>query len=90
VTGAASDVRVILASVVGEDTVASLDDDDQFFSRGVIDSLHLVEIIERFQSDLGLEVAGEDLSPENFGSIAGMAAFLERKRASGAAKPTTP
>jgi acyl carrier protein len=89
-TDAAREVRVILASVVGEGTVASLADDDQFFSRGMIDSLQLVEIIERFQVGLGIEVAGEDLSPENFGSISGMATFLERKRASGDAKPISP
>ncbi|HZO77139.1 MAG TPA: phosphopantetheine-binding protein [Solirubrobacteraceae bacterium] len=86
-TGAATEARHILSSVVGDDLVASLGDDDQLFSRGVIDSLQLVEIIERFQGDLGIEVGGEDLSPENFGSIAGMARFLEQKRARGGSGP---
>ena len=78
---AASEARAILASVVGEDVVVSLQDDEQFFSRGVIDSLQLVEIIQRVEQELGAEVSGEDLLPENFGSIAGMASFLERKQA---------
>jgi acyl carrier protein len=78
---AASEARAILASVVDEDVVASLQDDEQFFSRGVIDSLQLVGIIQRVEEELGEEVSGEDLLPENFGSIAGMASFLERKRA---------
>jgi acyl carrier protein len=87
---AVTEVRMVLTSVVGEDIVASLRDDDQFFSRGVIDSLQLVEIIEHLQSDSGVEVGGEDLSPENFGSIGGMARFLEAKRARGEPNPASP
>ena len=78
--GAIGEVRRLLASVVGSDIVDSLEDDQLFFNHGVVDSLHLVEIIERFQSDLGVAVAGQDLSPENFGSISGMARFLESRR----------
>jgi acyl carrier protein len=78
--GAIGEVRRLLASVVGSEIVDSLEDDQLFFSHGVVDSLHLVEIIERFQSDLGVAVAGQDLSPENFGSISGMARFLQSKR----------
>lgn len=82
-----AEARRILAAVVGDDVVASLTDEDQLFSRGVIDSLQLVEIIERLQSELGIEIDGEDLSPENFGSVAAMARFLERKQAGGGADP---
>lgn len=73
-------VRQLLGSIVGADVVETLADDDPFFERGVIDSLRLVEMVDRFQSDFGIAVDGEDLSPENFGSIAGMAAFLSSKR----------
>jgi acyl carrier protein len=75
------EVRRVLASVVGRDVVAQLQDDELFFDRGIIDSLHLVEIIDHFQSDFGIDVGGEDLSPENFGSVVGMSKFLETKRA---------
>ena len=78
---AVGDVRLVLASVLGRDVVDSLDDDEPFFDRGIVDSLHLVEIIDHFQGDLGIDVAGEELSPENFGSITGMARFLETRRA---------
>lgn len=78
--GAIGEVRRLLASVVGSEIVDSLEDDQLFFNHGVVDSLHLVEIIEGFQSDLGVAVAGQDLSPENFGSISGMARFLKSRR----------
>lgn len=72
----ARDVRGVLAAVVGHDAVDSLPADEPFFTRRIIDSLHLVETIDHFHDDLGIEVAGEDLSPENFGSIRGMARYL--------------
>jgi acyl carrier protein len=75
-----AEVRQLLASVVGDEPVAALGDDELLFEHGVVDSLHLVEIVDRFQADLGVEVGGPDLSPENFGSIAGMAGFLASKR----------
>ena len=78
---AVRDVRLLLASVVGCDVVESLENDEAFFDRGIIDSLHLAEIIDHFRNDLGIDVAAEDLSPETFGSITGMARFLETKRA---------
>jgi acyl carrier protein len=76
-------VRELLSSVAGSETVDSLADDDLFFDSRVIDSLHLVEIVDRFESQFGVEVHGEDLSPDNFGSIAAMARFLGDKRGSG-------
>jgi acyl carrier protein len=81
VANTVGEARGVLTSVVGADITDSLADDEPFFDRGVVDSLHLVEIIEHFQSDLGIGVEGEDLSPENFGSISAMAKFVEAKRA---------
>lgn len=78
-SGSVDYVRHVLASVVGSDTVKGITDDLPFFDRGIIDSLQIVEIIGFLEDDLDFEVAGEDLSPENFGSIAGMAEFLVEK-----------
>jgi acyl carrier protein len=83
---ATTEVRQLLASICGKDVVDSIEDDDSFFDGQVIDSLHLVSIIDGFQSQFGIEIAGEDLSPENFGSIAAMARLLTSKR--GTAEPS--
>jgi acyl carrier protein len=80
-----AEVRQLLASVAGSETVDSLGDDEKFFENRVIDSLHLVEIVDRFQSQFGIKVAGNELSPENFGSISAMARFLSEKRGRGGA-----
>ena len=78
--GAIPEARQLLASVIGNDVVDSLGDDDRFFDDHVIDSLQLMELVEAFQDRFGIEVSGKDLSPENFGSIVGIARFLTSKR----------
>jgi acyl carrier protein len=78
--GAVAEVRQLLASVAGNEVVESVQDDDRFFDDHVIDSLQLMELVDAFQSRFGIEISGEDLSPENFGSIAGMAKFLTHRR----------
>ncbi len=78
-----AEVRQLLASVAGAETVEGLGDDEKFFESRVIDSLHLVEIVDRFQSQFGIKVAGSELSPDNFGSISAMARFLGEKRGDG-------
>jgi acyl carrier protein len=81
---AVPEVRQLLASVIGSDAVDSLADDDRFFDDHVIDSLQLMELVDAFQSRFGIDVSGEDLSPENFGSIAGMVQFLTSRRGTSA------
>ena len=78
-----AEVRQLLASVAGSETVDGLGDDEKFFESRVIDSLHLVEIVDRFQSQFGIKVGGNELSPDNFGSISAMASFLTEKRGGG-------
>jgi len=77
---AVAEARQLLASIIGSEVVDSIRDDDRFFDDQLIDSLQLMELVDAFQSRFGIDVSGEDLSPENFGSIAGMAQFLTSKR----------
>jgi len=77
-----TEVRQLLAEVAGNETADSIGDDDLFFEDRVIDSLHLVAIVDRFQTQFGIAVGGSELSPQNFGSIAAMASFLRSKRQS--------
>jgi acyl carrier protein len=84
---AVAEVRQLLASVAGSELVESIEDDDRFFDDRVIDSLHLMAIVDEFQSRFGIDVSGKDLSPENFGSIAGMAMFLTSRRGTTGQQP---
>jgi len=71
---------MLLATFVGSEVVEALGDDDLIFQQGVIDSLHLVELIDGFSAKLHVEVEAQELTPENFESVAAMARYLTQKR----------
>lgn len=72
-------VREILSTVVGGEVAAGVGSEDRIFERGVVDSLHLVELVDAIESRFGVAVDGDDLQPANFESIAAMAAYVQRK-----------
>jgi acyl carrier protein len=74
-----STVRAVLAEIVGAAVVDRLADDDLLFERRIVDSLHLVELVERLEQRFGTEIDGDDLTPENFASVAAMSRFFDSR-----------
>jgi acyl carrier protein len=74
------DVRSLVASMLGADALSRVSDDELIFQTGVIDSLMLVELITAFETRFRVRVESQELAPENFESMAAMAAYLTRKR----------
>lgn len=59
-----------------------LRDTDLLLELGIIDSLGFVELVDEVQSRYGVQVTDADITEENFGSIAAMAAYVMRRRGS--------
>jgi acyl carrier protein len=76
------EVRDVLAAIIGGDAASSVDENDLLFEEGIIDSLHLLELIDLLQERFGMEVEGDELSPENFESLQAMGDYVRRKRGS--------
>ena len=57
-----------------------LTDDYQLIQRGVVDSLGIFSMVSFVESEYGIEVQDEELVPENFGSIAGIARLVGSKQ----------
>ena len=55
-------------------------DEDSLLEAGIIDSLGILDIVTFLEESLGVTAEDEDLSPENFDSIAALARFAESKR----------
>lgn len=51
-------------------------DDTSFLREGVIDSLGVVELVEFVQKKFGITVAQHEVTPDNFDSVAKLAAFV--------------
>ena len=59
------------------DEVAS---DESFLASGILDSLGVMQLVAFVESELGVKVPEADLVPENFDSVARVAAYIERMR----------
>ena len=55
---------------------------DSLLDSGVVDSLGILELVNFVSDEYGIEVGEDELLPENFDSIASLAAFVERTRSS--------
>ena len=56
-------------------------DDASFLDNGIIDSMNVMELIMFVEEKFGVEVADEEIVPDNFDSVSKIAAFVRRKTA---------
>jgi acyl carrier protein len=59
--------------------ISDLDPDDDFVERQVLDSMALLDFVVHVEAVTGLKIPGEDVVPENFGSLAAIARYLEAR-----------
>jgi len=57
------------------------DDQDSLLTKGVIDSLGVMELVEFVSAEFGVQVDPADITEENFGTLAGIARYVAAKRA---------
>jgi acyl carrier protein len=82
---AAADIHTfIVEDLLPGRGIDAIDYDDDLLALGVIDSHGIVELVVFLKKRFGLSVADEDLTPENFASIASIARFLTSKSDAGA------
>jgi acyl carrier protein len=54
-----------------------LGDEDSLLAARLIDSLGILELVQFLEQTFAIELTDDDLTPENFDSIAAMARFVE-------------
>jgi acyl carrier protein len=75
-------VRRFIAQSVN---VGGLDEDENLFESGIVNSLFAVQLMTFIERTFGIEVGIDDLDIENFKSLRATAAFVSRKSRSAAA-----
>jgi acyl carrier protein len=55
-------------------------DEVSFLQEGIIDSLGVMELVEFVQKEFGIKVEQTEVTPENFDSVAKLAAFVKTKK----------
>jgi acyl carrier protein len=62
------------------DPSMGLKDDDSLLQLQIVDSTGFLELTHFIESDLGVQVADEEMLPENLETIDNIAQFVARKR----------
>ena len=57
-----------------------LTDEDRFLELGVIDSTGVVELVGEVEERYGITVEDNEITEDNFGSLAGLVKFVASKR----------
>ena len=55
-------------------------DDDSLQERGIVDSTGILELVCHLEERYAIEVAEDDLIPDNLGSVSRIARFVDGKR----------
>lgn len=71
----------IAAELYKEGKPEDLTPDYPLFEHKIVDSLGLLTVISFMETQFGIVVDDDELSPENFETIGAMAKLVERKRA---------
>lgn len=60
--------------------ITSLDPAENLLTKGIVDSHGVMELVGFLEQRYGISVGDEDLTPENFESVASIEGFVERKQ----------
>ena len=72
--------QFILSELTQGRGITDIDHSENLLSKGIVDSHGVMELVGFLEERYGISVADEDLSPENFESVASIEGFVERKR----------
>jgi acyl carrier protein len=90
-----NDLRLAVRKFVSDnflfrDDLQAIADDTSFLDAGIIDSTGVLELVCFLEGSYGVEVSDQEMLPENFDSIARIAAYLQRKLEAGRAPLDAP
>jgi methoxymalonate biosynthesis acyl carrier protein len=77
----AADVeRFILSEIMTGSTIDAIAPDEDLLATGIVDSHGVVQLVAFLRERYGVTVHDDDLTPENFQTIAAIGAFVERAK----------
>lgn len=70
----------IFKNFLFDDSGDSLDDNDSFLEKGIIDSTGMLELVAFLEEKFGVRIEDDELVPENLDSVARLVDFITRKK----------
>ena len=77
------DVRATIRAYLQKAAGVSIEDDDDIFERGVVDSLFALQLVTFVENEFDFITEREELDIRNFSSISSLTAFVETKLSQG-------
>lgn len=72
--------RYVAENFLFSDNGFELDNDESFLEAGIVDSLGVLELVTFVEEEFNLQVADEEIVPDNFDSVNRLADYINRKR----------
>lgn len=69
----------ILENYLFTDDQTTLNSEDSFLEKGILDSTGILEVINFLEETYGIKIQDSDMTPENLDSVNNIVAFIERK-----------
>ena len=76
-----ADIRNYLITHRASENLAEFSDTDSLLESGVLDSMTMVDLIAHLEQTYGIQVAEDDMMPENFDSIDAIVNYVSHKQA---------
>ena len=73
--------QYVAENLMFSDNGYQLPDDASLLEEGILDSTGVLELVMFVEEEFGLSVKDEEIVPENFDSVARLAAYIGRKAA---------
>lgn len=73
-------IRSYLLTTPAASGVSKLADHDSLLAAGVIDSVAMIDLIAHLETTYKIHVLEDDMTPENFDSVAAIARYVQGKR----------
>jgi methoxymalonate biosynthesis acyl carrier protein len=73
------DARQTIRDFLGRHCPADLDDEDDIFELGLVNSLFAMQLVLFVEQEFAIQVDGEDLERDNFRSVGAIARLVERR-----------
>lgn len=72
--------RYVAENFLFSDNGFELDNDESFLEAGVVDSLGVLELVTFVEENFDVQVADEEIVPDNFDSVNRLADYIGRKQ----------
>lgn len=84
------EIRNYLKTHRASEDASQFGDDDSLLELGVIDSMTMIDVIAHLEGTYGISVDDDDMTPEHFDSVNGIAAYVAGKLQQTASSTTSP